>query len=94
MWMVSDIRHSVLRDARYCRVIGYADLVAKVPPPPRGGGTGETQGTAAPCGRTRQIVAVLAALLIAVALTGCGKKGAPQPPPDEPNTFPRSYPNV
>jgi predicted small lipoprotein YifL len=33
-------------------------------------------------------------LLMAVALTGCGKKGAPQPPPDQPNTFPRSYPNV
>jgi predicted small lipoprotein YifL len=33
-------------------------------------------------------------LLVAVALAGCGKKGAPQPPPDEPNTFPRAYPNV
>ena len=31
-------------------------------------------------------------LLIALALAGCGKKGGLQPPPDEPNTFPRSYP--
>jgi predicted small lipoprotein YifL len=31
---------------------------------------------------------------MAVALAGCGKKGVPQPPPDQPNTFPRSYPNV
>ena len=44
--------------------------------------------------RNRQLVAIAAALLFAVALAGCGKKGAPQPPPDEPNTFPRSYPNV
>ena len=35
----------------------------------------------------------LIALLIAVALVGCGKKGNPQPPPDEPNTYPRSYPS-
>jgi predicted small lipoprotein YifL len=40
------------------------------------------------------VIRLLVLLLIAVALTGCGKKGAPQPPPDEPNTFPRSYPNV
>ena len=35
---------------------------------------------------------LLVVLLIALALTGCGKKGGLQPPPDEPNTFPRSYP--
>lgn len=44
--------------------------------------------------RGKVAIRFLAALLIAVALAGCGKKGAPQPPPDEPNTFPRSYPNV
>jgi hypothetical protein len=32
-------------------------------------------------------------LLIVFALAACGKKGAPQPPPDEPNTYPRTYPS-
>jgi hypothetical protein len=35
----------------------------------------------------------LCALLLSVALTGCGKRNAPQPPPDEPNTYPRPYPS-
>jgi predicted small lipoprotein YifL len=35
----------------------------------------------------------LAVLMIALALAGCGKKGGLQPPPDEPNTYPRSYPS-
>jgi len=26
-------------------------------------------------------------------LAGCGKRGNPTPPPDEPNTYPRPYPN-
>ena len=34
------------------------------------------------------------ALMIAAALAGCGKKNSPQPPPDEPNTYPRTYPNA
>jgi predicted small lipoprotein YifL len=36
---------------------------------------------------------IVAVLLIAVALAGCGKKGDPQPPPDVPNTYPRTYPS-
>jgi predicted small lipoprotein YifL len=36
---------------------------------------------------------IIAALLIATALAGCGKKGNPQPPPDVPNTYPRTYPS-
>ena len=36
----------------------------------------------------------LVVLLIAVALAGCGKKGNPQPPADEPNTYPRTYPSA
>jgi predicted small lipoprotein YifL len=33
-------------------------------------------------------------LLLGLALAGCGKKGDPRPPPDVPNTYPRSYPSV
>ena len=33
-------------------------------------------------------------LLAALALAGCGRKGAPQPPPGEPSTYPRTYPSV
>ena len=32
-------------------------------------------------------------LLVAVALTGCGRKGNPQPPPGEQNRYPRTYPS-
>lgn len=37
---------------------------------------------------------LLAMLLLALALAGCGKKNAPLAPSDEPNTFPRSYPSM
>jgi predicted small lipoprotein YifL len=37
-------------------------------------------------------IAVL--LLLGLALGGCGKKGDPQPPPGEPNTYPRVYPSA
>jgi hypothetical protein len=32
-------------------------------------------------------------LILSLALGGCGKKNAPQPPPDEPITYPRPYPS-
>jgi predicted small lipoprotein YifL len=41
-----------------------------------------------------RIARVLALLLVVLVLAGCGKKGTPQPPPDEPNTFPRTYPSA
>jgi predicted small lipoprotein YifL len=41
-------------------------------------------------GRT---VRALILVAIVLALAGCGKKGSPQPPPGEPDTYPRIYPN-
>ena len=35
---------------------------------------------------------MIGVMLVAVTLAGCGKKGAPEPPPGVPNTFPRNYP--
>jgi hypothetical protein len=32
------------------------------------------------------------ALAVAVALSGCGRKGVPQPPPGVPKTYPQPYP--
>jgi predicted small lipoprotein YifL len=34
------------------------------------------------------------AVMLLVALAGCGKKGDPQPPPGVPNTYPRVYPSA
>ena len=49
-------------------------------------------------GRRASATAVMARLLIlclvVLALAGCGKKGTPQPPPGEPNTYPRTYPSA
>ena len=42
----------------------------------------------------RRFTPMLILLLIALTLAGCGKKGAPQPPPDEPNVYPRTYPSA
>jgi predicted small lipoprotein YifL len=35
----------------------------------------------------------LVMVMVMLMLVGCGKKGAPQPPPDEPSTYPRAYPH-
>jgi predicted small lipoprotein YifL len=37
---------------------------------------------------------IAAVLLVALALVGCGRKALPQPPSDEPNTYPRVYPRA
>lgn len=42
----------------------------------------------------RITVRIVAALLVVVALAACGKKGPPQPPSDQPNTYPRPYPHA
>jgi predicted small lipoprotein YifL len=58
------------------------------------GASRSTQNGNATLRRVRAISPALILLLVAVALAGCGKKGNPQPPPDEPNTYPRVYPNA
>jgi predicted small lipoprotein YifL len=35
----------------------------------------------------------IVAVVLSLALTSCGKRGVPEPPPDVPNTFPRPYPS-
>jgi len=42
---------------------------------------------------TRILHRTLLLLVVLLALSGCGKRGSPQPPPDEPNTYPRTYPS-
>jgi predicted small lipoprotein YifL len=44
--------------------------------------------------RPRMALRIIAVLLVTLALAGCGKKGNPTPPTDEPNTYPRSYPRA
>jgi predicted small lipoprotein YifL len=41
----------------------------------------------------QRFAAIVFLLILTLALAGCGKKGAPQPPPGEPNTYPRVYPS-
>ena len=45
-------------------------------------------------GRLYRLTAgVMLALCLAGPLAACGKKGAPAAPKDEPNVYPRAYPN-
>ena len=43
--------------------------------------------------RSRRVLAALVLVLLALPLAQCGKKNAPGPPPDVPNTYPRTYPS-
>jgi Prokaryotic lipoprotein-attachment site len=36
---------------------------------------------------------LIAVVLLSLALTGCGKRGPPEPPPGVPDTYPRPYPS-
>ncbi|HXP03724.1 MAG TPA: lipoprotein [Stellaceae bacterium] len=45
-------------------------------------------------GRRARALRIVVVLLVALALAGCGRKGAPQPPSDEPTTYPRPYPRA
>jgi predicted small lipoprotein YifL len=40
----------------------------------------------------RLLFTLMLSLMVAGALAGCGKEGAPKPPEDEPPTYPRVYP--
>jgi hypothetical protein len=58
------------------------------------------EGGARVSGRVRSLLSrvgvngvTLCAIILSLALEGCAKKNAPQPPPDVPNTFPRPYPS-
>jgi hypothetical protein len=48
-------------------------------------------GSAKPA-RPRAGIAFVALILLALPISGCGKKGPPNPPPGVPDTYPRSYP--
>jgi hypothetical protein len=40
-----------------------------------------------------RIVALLAIIAVALPLVACGKRAPPQPPPGEPDTYHKFYPN-
>ena len=43
--------------------------------------------------RARPSMMLVAAILLALALSACGKKGAPEPPDPETDQYPRQYPD-
>jgi len=65
-------------------------------PPHKRGPRGSEHGAGRPwtpacAGATMQITV---AILLSLALAGCGKRNDPVPPPDVPITYPRPYPSV
>jgi putative lipoprotein len=65
-------------------IVPGCDGITPTPALPHRGGGSRREGRMMP---------LLVLLIVTLALAGCGKKGAPQPPPDEPNTYPRVYPS-
>ena len=60
-------------------------------PPQRGeGGARVSRRTRGP---PMLSICILIPLLLSLALAGCGKRNAPEAPPDVPNTYPRPYPS-
>lgn len=49
-------------------------------------------GTARESRRNGAAARIVTVIIIGLLLAGCGKKGNPSPPPDQPSTYPRSYP--
>jgi predicted small lipoprotein YifL len=49
-------------------------------------------------GRPESVLGIMSrvalVLVVALVLTGCGRKGNPQPPPGEQNQYPRTYPST
>lgn len=43
--------------------------------------------------KSRLIALLLVAAVVALPLAACGKKNAPVPPPDQPQTYPGKYPS-
>jgi hypothetical protein len=44
-------------------------------------------------GNRRRVALLVALMLLALPLAACGKRAAPEPPADQPNTYPRIYPS-
>ncbi|MDE2167384.1 MAG: hypothetical protein KGJ66_13730 [Alphaproteobacteria bacterium] len=42
---------------------------------------------------SRLLALALAAMLLALPLAACGKKNRPEPPSDQPQTYPGKYPS-
>jgi predicted small lipoprotein YifL len=43
--------------------------------------------------RLRRLSPAILAIALVLLIAACGKKGDPQPPPGEPNVYPRQYPS-
>ena len=43
--------------------------------------------------RLRRLSPAILAIALVLLIAACGKKGDPQPPPGQPNVYPRIYPS-